>query len=163
MLEVLFQINAAVLEGRLGLLASGPQAGEQADVIAGDAHAPAAAAGGGLDQHRVADLLGKGQRLLVAVDQPLAARHDRDAGLFGEFARLVLVAELRMAASGGPINSMPASPAHVGKVGLFREKAIAGVNGVDVGQFRGLDDVGGFEITLDSMRRARCKWPDPRA
>ena len=59
-LDVLFQVDAAVAERRFGLgaaLAAG--AVFRARSLQRHAHAPAAAAGRGLDEHRKADLVGR--------------------------------------------------------------------------------------------------------
>ena len=61
--EVLLQIDAAVLEGRFGLGPRGGDAGNERGRVAGDAHAFPAAAGRRLDEHRVADFLGKADAL----------------------------------------------------------------------------------------------------
>ena len=57
-----------------------------------DAHALAAAAGRGLDHHRIADLFGDLHRLLVVLDDAEMARHGRDLGLGGGLLGLDLVA-----------------------------------------------------------------------
>ena len=47
--DVLFEVDSAVLEGGLGLGSRGLNAGFEGDLVHGDAHAAAAAAGSGLD------------------------------------------------------------------------------------------------------------------
>ena len=81
--DVLFQVNAAVLEGLLRFLPGRLEARFQAHVIAGHAHAASAAAGRRLDQHRVADLIGECERLGLLGDQAVAAGDDGHAGLAG--------------------------------------------------------------------------------
>ena len=61
LLDVFFHVDAAVLEGLFGFLPGRVEAGLEADVVAGHAHATAAAAGRRLDQHREADLVGDAQ------------------------------------------------------------------------------------------------------
>ena len=58
----------------------------------GDAHALAAAAGRGLDHHRIADLVGDRHRLLRPLDHAEIARHGRDLGGGGRLLRFDLVA-----------------------------------------------------------------------
>ena len=73
--EVLLEEDAAILERGLGLLPRRLKAGHQADVVAGDAHAAAAAAGRRLDEHGIADLPGNLERLVFGGDQALRARN----------------------------------------------------------------------------------------
>ena len=58
----------------------------------GDAHALAAAAGRGLDHHRIADLVGDLFRLRVVLDHAEMAGHGRDLGGGGGALALDLVA-----------------------------------------------------------------------
>ena len=56
-LDIFFEIDAAVLESFFGLLPCGLEAGLQTNVVAGDAHAPAAASCCRFDQDREPDLM----------------------------------------------------------------------------------------------------------
>ena len=155
LLDVLLQVDAAVLEGLLGLLPGrGLRPALQADVVAGDAHAAAAAAGRRLDQHRVADLVGQRQRLGLVLDQPLAAGHDGDAGLLGELAGLVLVAQPphRLLRRADELDL--ARAADLGEVGVLRQEAVAGVDGLDVGDLGGADDARDLQVALGGSGRA---------
>src|SRR5947209_540406 len=73
LLDVLFEVHAAVLEGVLRFLLGGLEAGLEGNVVAGDAHAAAAAAGRRLDEDRVTDAVCQPQRFLLVANQPLAA------------------------------------------------------------------------------------------
>jgi hypothetical protein len=61
-------------------------------VVPGDAHALAAAAGAGLDHHRVADLCGDLHRLVGVLDQAHVARHCARPGLLSDLLGGDLVA-----------------------------------------------------------------------
>jgi hypothetical protein len=97
------------------------------------AHALAAAAGAGLDQHRVADRLGlllqENGVLVVAV----VARRQRHAGsgpsafLAADFEPMARIAE-----AGGPMKTIPAA-AQASAKSSFSEKAVAGVDGLRAG------------------------------
>ena len=63
--------------------------------VEGDAHALAAAAGGGLHHDRIADLLGDLDGVLHVVDLAHVAGHGRDLGLGGSLLALDLVAHRR--------------------------------------------------------------------
>src|SRR5262249_61086055 len=80
-LDVLLEIDVAHAEGRLGFPLRGLERERQLAARADDAHAAAAAAGGRLDDHRISDFLGHLQRLVLALDRPVAAGKNRDAGL----------------------------------------------------------------------------------
>src|SRR4051794_22201177 len=69
LLDVLLQVDAAVLESVLGLLLSLLESGLERDIVASHAHATAAAAGRRLDENRVADTVGQPQGFLVVADQ----------------------------------------------------------------------------------------------
>src|SRR5262249_8031918 len=92
--EILLQEDAAILECGLGLLPGGLVAIDEAMVVSGDAHAAAAAAGRGLDQHGIADLPRDLESLILGGDQSFGSWHEWDFGLPGDLLGLVLVAEL---------------------------------------------------------------------
>src|SRR5205807_7204497 len=74
--DVLFEIDAAVLECFLGFLRRGRETGSEPGVVPSDAHAAAAAAGCRLDEHGVADAGGKGAGLGRIRDDAVAAVHN---------------------------------------------------------------------------------------
>ena len=112
----------------------------QVDVVAGHAHAAAAAAGRRLDQHRIADLFGQTQGLRFVVNQALAAGHDGDAGLLGQLAGLVLVAEQlhRLVRRADELDLAVA--ADLGEMCVLGEEAVAGMDRLHVGDLGGADD-----------------------
>ena len=71
-LDQLFQIKCAIVEGLFRLHLGGIEALNEADVIVRLPHAASAAARDGLDHDRVADLLGDLQRVLVRFDNTRA-------------------------------------------------------------------------------------------
>ena len=142
LLDVLFEVDAAVLEGLLGFLLGGVEAGLQADVVAGHAHAAAAAAGRRLDQHRDsrsrrASCSGLG--LVGRSARRCRARRARSASL-GQLAGLVLVAQPahRLVRRADELDVAVA--AHLGEVGVFRQEAVAGMDRLHVGDLGGADD-----------------------
>ena len=92
LLQVFLDVDGVVAEGRLGFGARGGERGGELVLVLRDLHAAAAAAGGRLDQHRIADLAGERERLGVGVDAALGARHDRNAEPLGGALGLDLVA-----------------------------------------------------------------------
>ena len=122
-------------------------------LVAGHAHAAAAAAGRRLDEHRVADRAGESQGLLLVVDQPLAAGHDGHAGLLRQLAGLVLVAEPahRLVRRADELDLAVA--ADLGEVGVLRQEAVAGMDGLDVGDLGGADDARDVQVALGGRGR----------
>ena len=82
--DELFEVDAGVLEGGLGLVAGRLERGDEGRLVAADPHPLAAAAGRGLDQHGVADRPGEPERLGVVVDRAVGAGDARDLGGVGD-------------------------------------------------------------------------------
>jgi hypothetical protein len=92
-LQEFLHVDHVVAERGLGLGLRGLDGGHQRRRLAHDAHAAPAAAAGGLDDHRVADLLAEAQALgLVVADRAAGARHAGHAGVLHGADRLDLVA-----------------------------------------------------------------------
>jgi hypothetical protein len=108
-LDQLFQIDLVLAEGGLGLaLGLGHLAGE-IFLGADGAHAAPAAAPGGLEHDRIADLGGHLLDRVHVVGQRLGGRHDGHADLDRQIARGDLVAEPAHGVGRGPMKVMPAS------------------------------------------------------
>ena len=153
--DVFLHVNAAVAEGRLGfLLRRGQVRGERA-FLADHAHAATAAAGHGLDQHRVADAVRQRGDVVLAGDDP-GARDDGDASLLGQAARLILVAQ--------PVHGLGRRAdeldltvaAHPGKLGVLGEEAVPGVDGLGAGHLGGADQAIDPQIALGGGGRANA-------
>src|SRR4029078_8136852 len=69
LLDVFLDDDAAVLEGLFRFLRGGFESGLQVEVVAGDAHAASAAAGGCLNQNRIAEGVSHLDGILLAADQ----------------------------------------------------------------------------------------------
>ena len=65
-----------------------------------------------------------------------------------------LLPSRRMASCGGPMNSMLQSRHTSAKCGVFREEAVAGMDGLHVGDLGGADDAADLEIALGGGGRA---------
>ena len=105
-----------------------------------DAHALAAAAGGGLDHHGIADLFGDLHRLLRILDDAEVARHGRDFGLCGRLLGFDLVAH-----RGDRVRIRPdeddAGLLQRARKGLaLGQEAVAGMHGLGTGALAGVDD-----------------------
>src|SRR5258707_8833110 len=84
-LDELFDQDAVISERALGLGADRRIALFRVAPIPGDANALPAAAGGGLDHHRVTDLLGDGDGVLGVADLTDVPGDDADPSGGGEF------------------------------------------------------------------------------
>ena len=125
---------------------------------AGDLEAAAAAAERRLDRDGQAVLLGEGDDLVRAGDRVGGAGHQRGAGPLGDVPGGDLVAEvadrLRRRADPG----QPGVDDGLGEVGVLRQEAVAGVDGVGAGLARpprGLADVqvaGGGGVAAERVR-----------
>ena len=91
-LDVLLGEDAAVAEGRDGLVGGPLEPVPALGVVVHHAHALAAAAGGGLEHHRVADLPGDLHGMVGAVDDAGVAGNGGDAGLLRQLLGGDLVA-----------------------------------------------------------------------
>ena len=146
----LFQIDLAIAECRLRLTAGGPDAVQDIGLVVDHAHAAPAAAPGRLDHHRVADVVRLALDIAgIVKGQGIGCGHDRDAGLFGQRAGGNLGAQLPHRVARGTDKINPRGAARVGKIGIFGQKSVTGVNGVDPGLQGNPDYVFSVQIGLD--------------
>src|SRR5262249_3868088 len=153
LLQVFLEENAAVLERGLGFLARRLEPGDEAVVVASNAHAAAAATGRGLDQDRVADVPGDAERLILGGGQPVRTGDQRYLCLPGDLLGLVLVAELPHRVVRGAYELDVAIGANLADFRFLRKEAIAWLKGIDVGLLGRRNDSRDLEITLGGLRR----------
>jgi len=146
--DVLLDVNPGVAEGLFGLGAGGMIAFDEGDIVMGDAHAAAAAAGDGFDHHGIPDAFGDGQGVLFLFHHALGARRGFHAGLFGQGAADGLVLERLHGAGAGADEADVAAFTNLGEMGVFRKEPIARVDGVHIGDFGGADDAVNAQVTF---------------
>src|SRR6201999_4462110 len=134
-LDVLLNVDVGNSERRLGFALRGLDRMRQIGRRADDAHATAAAAGGGLDDDRIADVLGQLERFLFAVDRSIAARQHRQARLLHDPTRPRLIAHQPDHRWIGTDEADVTGLAHFSQIRALREKAVTGVNGIGAGDF----------------------------
>ena len=120
------------------------------------AHALAAAPGHGLDQHRIADLLGLGGEMGGVLVFAVIARRHRHPGLDHQGLGRILQPH---GADGRRRRSDPGQArAHhrFGEVGVLRQEAIAGMDGVGAAGPGRLQHGGDIEIALPGRRRPQA-------
>src|SRR4029077_3501296 len=110
---------------------------KQLALVAHYAHAAPAAAGYGFEDQRVADSRRLLAQLLFPFDDSVASGDGWKARSFHFPPRTVFLSHHFDDFGGRTNEGNLGSFAHLGKVGVLREKTIAGVNSVHVGDFRG--------------------------
>ena len=119
-----------------------------------DPHALAAAAGGGLDHHGIADLVGDLHRVLFVLDDAEMPRHGRNLGLGGGLLGFDLVAHRGDGARIGTDED----DARLGKLARKRlalgQEAIAGMHGLCAGLAACFHDLVDQQVTFGRGRRA---------
>ena len=119
----------------------------------GDAHALAAAAGGGLDHHGIADLFGDLHCMLRIVDDAKVARHGRDFDLCGGLLRFDLVAHRRDRVRIGPDEDDSGLLQRARKRLALGQEAIAGMHGLGAGALAGIHDPVDQQVAFGGRRR----------
>ena len=152
--QVLLDVDGIVAERGLGLRARGRQREAQIGRRVRDLHAAPAAAGGRLDQHGEAHVLGDLHRLGLARHGAVGARHDRNAEALGGLLGLDLVAHdadvLGRRADEGDLVLFQ----DLGEAGVLREEAVAGMHGVGAGDLAGGEQARNVEVAFGGGRRA---------
>ena len=152
--ERAFQQQAPVAEGVLGLRARGFQRGGQFGLVAHQPHAASAAAGRGLDHHRITDGIRRVAKRAVALVGPVIARNDRYTGAARNAFRLRLVAHLADHRRRRPDPGQARIDHTFGEVRVLGEEAVARMHAVRAGLLRGGDDRRAVQIRLARARRA---------
>ena len=153
-LEVALDVDGAVLEHRLRGRAGRLVEAREVLVAQDDVHAAAAAAGDGLDDHRVADLAGDVVRLVDRVDRLDRAGQQRQPGLRHEVARDRLVADLLHHLRPRADERDPLVGADLGEVRILGQEAVARVERVGAGLPRGADQARDVQVAAARRRRA---------
>ena len=119
-----------------------------------DPHPLAAAAGGGLDHHGIADLVGDLHRVLFVLDdaEDSPARWRRWP-LAAAFLDSILSPIAAMAPALGPMKTMPAFRQRARKSLALGQESIAGMHGLGAGLAAGLDDLVDHQIAFGGRRR----------
>ncbi len=151
--HVFLDHHPGVAEGTLRLTHAGGERIVEVGVAVDPAHALAAAAGHGLDQHRIADLVGlaleEGRLLPLA----MIAGHHRHAGFFHQGLGAVLEAHGADRGRRRPDEGKAGVEAALREIGVFREEAVAGMDAVGLRFFCRRDQLVDGKIALRRRRR----------
>ena len=127
---------------------------DEGDVVVRHAHAAPPASRHGLDEDGVAHLMRDSKGLFLVEDGAIASANDGNAGGDGGASRFGLVAHAPDGVDVRPDELDVVGATHFREVGVLCEKAIPGVNRVDVGDFRRGDDARDGEIGARTRARA---------
>ena len=154
-LEKLLHVHRRVVEGRRRLGLGGLHRVQQRRLGVHHAHAAPATAARRLDDDRVANRLGDAlDRRRVVGQFTFGARHAGHPGLdHGLLGRHLVAHDADRL--GRRADELEAALLHtLGKVGVFAEKAVAGVDGFGIGHFSRRDDGRHVQIALPGRRWA---------
>ena len=154
LLHELLDEDAVVAEGVARLVLASGKALQRLLVVIGHAQALAAAAGRGLDHHRVADVPRDLHRPLGRCDGVVPARNGVDLGFIGQLLGRDLVAHgrdrMRPRADEGDALVFTA----LGESLVLRQEAVARMDGLSAGLLGRGNDAVGQQIRLPRGRRA---------
>ena len=128
--HVFFEEHRRVAKGAIGLAAGFIEQPLQILGLVHHAHATAATAKGGLDDQRKADVLGHLHRFGAGGDGIIGAGQNRHAGRLGQGARLGLVAHFAQQFGARSDKRNAHLRTGLGKVGVLRQKSVAGMDEV---------------------------------
>ena len=154
LLDVLLDEDAVVAEARLRLGAAGGEAFARLAVVVRDAQALAAAAGGRLDHHRIADVARDAHGLVGVLDDVGVAGDRRDLRLLRELLRRDLVAHRRdrrvLRADEHDARRLELARERL----VLRQEPVARMHGLRAGRLARGDDLVHREVRLARRRRA---------
>ena len=154
LLDKFFNEHPVVAKAVARLIAAAGETLQRLLVVGGHAQALAAAAGAGLDHHRVTDAAGDFNRALGRLDGAVDAGNAVDAGHQREFFGFDFVAHgrNRVVLWADEDNACLFGPAR--KIGVFAEETVARVHRLGAGLLASRNDLVGLQITLAAGRRA---------
>ncbi len=149
-----FDEDAVVAEGRLGLGLGELESFRNFRPGMRNPHALAATAGGRLDHHGIADLVGDLHGLLVVVDDAEMARHRGNLGLGGGLLGFDLVAHRGDGTRIGSDEDDPGFGKRARKGLALGQESVTGVHGLRARLLAGFNDFIDEQIALGRGRRA---------
>ena len=159
LLEPLLEVERVVAEGRLRLGPADRHRLLQLARRADHAHAAPAAAGRWLDQHRVADPLGLGQRVLVVAQHALRARDGGQPVLGQQLSRAGLGREALEHLGRRPDEGQAVGAGHLGEGVVLGQEAVAGMDRLAAGDQRRPTGWRAPTGSSGGTRPVRCRWP----
>ena len=154
LVEIFLDIDSIVAEGRPGFRPGEAPGFFQPFGAGGDLHAASTTAGGGFDQHGVANAVGDLGGFVQIFHRANRAGHQRHAqGCHGHlgFDLIAHHADMRRRRTDeGEAMGFD----HFGEAGIFRQKAVAGMDGIGAGDAGGGQNRGDVEVAVAGRGRA---------
>src|SRR5579885_3235824 len=151
----LFHVHFIVAEGAQRLAPRIAQRRFQIRLAIDAAHSLSAAAGRGLEQHRIADLAGDTLGFLNFAERLLCSRHHRRARRDRHLPRRRFRSHPPDRRRRRPDKDDAGGGARFSKLGVFAQKPVAGMNRLSAMPFCGIDDLIDAQIALRGWRRAQ--------
>ena len=145
--------DTIVGEARLRFVAGRSETLARFLVVPGNAHALAAAAGGSLDHHRIADLPGYVGSMIGRFDQIHMTRHRADVRFLGQALRFDLVTHGADGTGGRADENDSGFVERLDETCVFREKSKTRVNGLRTAFLAGSDDLVDQQVAFRGRRR----------
>ena len=153
--QVFFHQHPRIAERRLCFtLGRGQCFGQLADVLH-HLHALAAATGGGLEQHRIADALGGAAEGFQVLGLAVVARHQRYTGGFHQGLGRRLAAHGVDGRSRWAEEDQPGGLDGPGETGVLGKKAITGVDGLGAAGLGGGDQLVDLQVAFAGLAAAQ--------
>ena len=147
----LFQIDLVVAEGRQGLAPGDLHGRAQVSRGGYHAHTTPATTPTGLEHQRIVKGRRQDQGPLQIPGQGARCRHHGYPGRGRQFPRRDLIAQQPHDLGFGPNEVDAGGGAGLGEIGILREKAVTGVDGIDLVLPGDADDVGDIQVGRDGF------------
>ena len=142
--DVFFDVNRTVAEGFFGFVAGDMVFFSEGDVVVRDTHAASAPASNGFDDYGISDFTGNLNGFGFVFDRAVRAGNGGHAGFFNRILGDCFISHhfyrLRFRSNKLDVTRFTL----LGKFGIFREKTIARVDSINVGDFRCCNDTISF-------------------
>ena len=155
--EVFLDQHPVVAERGLGFALAGSEGRGEVGALLDHTHALAAAAGRGLDEDGVADLVGFGLQERRLLPVAVVAGHQRHAGLLHQRLGRALGAHRANRIRRRADEHYAGLGACGGEVRVLRQEPVAGVDGLRAGALRHLEDRVAAQVAV--LRRGRADAP----
>src|SRR5919201_213652 len=147
-------VDVAISERLFGLQSCAVKGGDETWLVMRGAHAAPAATRHGFDHHRVSDFFRDLSRLFFVIHHPITSRCDWNPGFARGHPGGVLVAHQTHRVRRRTDKLYVAAFAYFGEVRVLGEKPVAGMNGIDIADFRRAHDPVDFQIAVRTRWRA---------
>jgi len=155
--QVFFDQHMIVAEGRLRLALGCGQRFRKTGGVFDHAHAFAATARRGLDQHGITDFLRFRRQKLFILLIAVITRHQRHARLFHQGFRIGFAAHGANGRNGRADENQACGGDRFGKILVLRQKAVTGMDGIRARAFGDIDDFCRVQIAFPRRGRADRK------